>query len=78
MADWHRVAAMHSDAGSRDAVANLRSAADWYQRSLESWQQVRQSGNLRPIDAAKPDEVAQALGECKAALGSDQARAPGA
>lgn len=46
---------------------NLRMARDWYERSLQIWEQLKSSDQLNPVDRSKPDEVARELAECETA-----------
>jgi hypothetical protein len=45
-----------------------RQAREWYQHSLEKWQEMRAQGTLSSADAGKPEEVSRELEKCDAAL----------
>ncbi len=46
-----------------------REARDSYQKSLDIWQSMRDKGSLSGADKNKPDETANELAKCVAALG---------
>ena len=68
------LAACYSDRALRsgvtpvDRAADLRTARELYQRSLEDWRVVEGRGLLISRDAEKPQATARALAECDAAL----------
>jgi serine/threonine protein kinase len=46
-----------------------RQAREWYQHSLEQWQEIQTQGTLSSADASKPDEVSREIARCDQALG---------
>ena len=70
MAGTHRSLAPRNESPQRDRLADLRTARDRYERSLEIWQDMKNKGLLSRIDVGKPDEVAQKIADCDAALNS--------
>jgi eukaryotic-like serine/threonine-protein kinase len=55
---------------NRDAlrIEDLLKAREWYQKSLEIWQELRSRNSLDPLDRNRPEELAKAIGECDQAL----------
>ena len=53
---------------SRDT--NLKTAIDFYRRSLEVWQDLRNKEMLSSFDVTKPEELAKEIANCEAALSS--------
>jgi hypothetical protein len=49
---------MHSSSDAKDGLVEAR---QFFQRSLDVWQDLRAKGKLSGIDAHKPDEVARAI-----------------
>lgn len=45
-----------------------RQAREWYQHSLEHWQEIQAQGKLSITDASKPDEVLHEIARCDQAL----------
>ena len=61
-----------------DARADARRrACDWLQRCLDHFRGMRDRGILAPSDAKVPDELAQEVADCRAALTSSAASQPG-
>ena len=65
--------ALHFDRGIKsasptDKKAELLAAQLWYQKSVEIWRGLRTKGALLGLDAHAPEEIAEALAECQAAL----------
>jgi non-specific serine/threonine protein kinase/serine/threonine-protein kinase len=52
-------------------VEHCREANDWYQKSLSIWAGMREKGQLTGMDAAKPEEIRDAIAKCGAAPASD-------
>ncbi|MGI8837151.1 MAG: protein kinase domain-containing protein [Pyrinomonadaceae bacterium] len=47
---------------------NWREARDWFQQSLEIWQELRDNGRLGVAELGKPDDVAHEIAMCDKAL----------
>ena len=52
-------------------VEYCREANDWYQKSLTVWAGMKEKGQLTGLDAAKPEEIRDAIAKCGAAPASD-------
>jgi non-specific serine/threonine protein kinase/serine/threonine-protein kinase len=49
-------------------TAHWREAKGWYQKSLNSWQDLKIKGTLSPVDAGRPEELTREIASCDAAL----------
>jgi len=63
-----RVHLQSAQAGSTDAKTEWQRARDYLAKSSAIWEELRQKKILMPADATKPDQVAQDLATCDAAL----------
>lgn len=55
-------------AGTEQQVAHWRESRSWYQKSLDIWQDMKSKATLNGADANKPDDVANEIAKCDAAL----------
>ncbi|HAF13757.1 MAG TPA: hypothetical protein DCK99_08660 [Blastocatellia bacterium] len=53
-------------------IEHWQEARNWYQKSWDIWQDLRNHGTLIKADADKPDEVAREIAKCDAALAMSQ------
>lgn len=60
--------AAQSGISAADRLANLRQAHAQYEKSLESWQQVKQLHPLQPSDASEAAKVSEELGNLQTSL----------
>ncbi len=68
------VARLYGKLGSRSArMARCRRAREWFERSLEMWQEVRTGGPLATRDAGEPQRIAAELARCDAAAAQSRA-----
>ena len=49
-----------------NSADDWRQARDWYQKSLDIWQDLKSQGTLRSADASKPEELAKEIARCDA------------
>ena len=49
-------------------IASWREARFWYQKSLETWLQLKEKAPLAQFDAAQPDYISGEISHCNAAL----------
>jgi len=57
-----------SNATSNQRTNNWRDARDWYQKSLNIWEQLQHEHKLAKADSNEPDDVQHKIAECDAAL----------
>ncbi|MGB8580758.1 MAG: serine/threonine-protein kinase [Candidatus Sulfotelmatobacter sp.] len=50
------------------SIASWREARSWYEKSLETWLQLREKAPLAQFDAAQPDYISGEISRCNAAL----------
>jgi eukaryotic-like serine/threonine-protein kinase len=55
---------------------NWQAAKDSYEKSLSIWTDMKSSGTLSAVDAPKPDEIADDIAKCEAALNSTAPEKP--
>ena len=49
-----------------NSADDWRQAREWYQKSLDIWQDLKSHGTLRSADASKPEELAKEIARCDA------------
>jgi hypothetical protein len=69
LAQTYLTLATRRDGGPADARADWSAACDMFQRSHDVWQDLGRRRILMGSDTAKPDQLADALAQCKAKLG---------
>jgi non-specific serine/threonine protein kinase/serine/threonine-protein kinase len=72
MAEAYVVLATTRGAGPAGTRADWSAACDMFQRSHDIWDDMRRRRILNVTDAAKPDQLAHALGRCQAMLGDSR------
>jgi serine/threonine protein kinase len=50
------------------SIASWREARSWYEKSLDTWVQLKEKAPLAQFDAAQPDYIAGEISRCNAAL----------
>jgi non-specific serine/threonine protein kinase/serine/threonine-protein kinase len=68
LAELNRTLAGDESQPAATRIDRQRAACQWLQRCLDHFNSVRDRGLLTPADAAVPDELAQELAACRAAL----------
>ena len=68
MAETYVALATRPSPGRAGARADWSAACDMFQQSHDIWVDMRRRGTLDASDAAKPDQLAQALATCQAML----------
>jgi non-specific serine/threonine protein kinase/serine/threonine-protein kinase len=64
----HALLAVASGTTSNQRTNHWREARDFYQKSLDIYQDMKSKGTLSGADAGKPDEAAREIARCDAAL----------
>ncbi len=49
-------------------IASWREARSWYEKSLDTWLQLKKKAPLAQFDAAQPDYISEEISRCNAAL----------
>ncbi len=52
----------------RHSIASWREARSWYEKSLDTWLQLKEKAPLAQFDAAQPDYISGEISRCNAAL----------
>jgi serine/threonine protein kinase len=68
LADVYSRLAAQPGASRASKIGNWSEARAWYQKSLDTWQGLRQKAPLEEADAAQPEKIAARIASCDAAL----------